>query len=281
MAHILRLNQIDVSDGPVLRETKSRVWWTLIMADRWCSAGLNLPRQLTDDKRTIRLPVDEFYFQRMEPDFQGLSEPVGPGLWAHMITLVDIFTSVQDLNRRLVEEHVEVDILEQAVSQLAGAFDAWIESLPVHVRMTEANLDAHIEKGLGGPFVALHLGYHHYATLLFFQYLDLQRPITPNTEAYARRCKYHAHSLSTLLESSREKGKCDAVYATVGHMTVVSSSVLLHTLQFGEGDELAPARTRLNSNFVGLIELKTLWPSLARTVSHDASERRAQPVNKT
>lgn len=265
--HILKLHQRHLKDDPVLRETKSRVWWTLVMADRWCSTGLNIPCQLTNYDRTVDLPLDESYFQSLEEGCCEPAIPPGIGLWAYMIDLVEIFTSVHDLNKCLVEDRIDIESLEQSVSNLATRYNRWIEELPADVQMTDVNLETHIKKGLGGPFLALHLGYHHYCSLLFFQYLDLQRPKTAKTEIYARCCKHHAQSLSSLLQRSLEKGGCDAVYATAGHMAVVSSSVLLHTLQFGDEWELDTARERLSSNYVYLIKLKSYWPSLSIAVS--------------
>jgi hypothetical protein len=44
--------------------------------------------------------------------------------------------------------------------------------LPLDVKMNEENLERHIQEGTGGAFIALHLGYHHYATLLYFRFLE-------------------------------------------------------------------------------------------------------------
>lgn len=45
-------------------------------------------------------------------------------------------------------------------------------------------------------------------------------------------------------------------------VTVVSSSVLLHTLLLGDDEELPMARQRLESNFEFLVRLKEIWPSV-------------------
>lgn len=45
-------------------------------------------------------------------------------------------------------------------------------------------------------------------------------------------------------------------------MTVVSSSVLLHTLLLGDDEELPMARQRLESNFEFLVRLRDIWPSV-------------------
>lgn len=197
---------------------------------------------------------------------QDSSRPLRLGLWAYMITLVEIFGPVQDLNRRLIEEIVRDEDSDRRVQEFSKQLDLWQENLPPQLRLNERNLDQHKEKGLGGGFVALHLGYHHYATLLYFQYLDPQLVSTMMHKSYANLCKFHASAYSALLKMSRDKGDCEAVYATVGHMTIVSSSVLLHTLLFGDENELPAARENLSFNFKALVELKRCWPSLERAV---------------
>ncbi|RFU30687.1 hypothetical protein B7463_g5642, partial [Scytalidium lignicola] len=267
MSQIMGLHKTNPDDNLILREIKARVWWTLFMADRWCSVGLGLPRQIHDCKRAVDLPMDEYVFQNLHNEQQDNPRPLTLGLWAYMITLVEIFGPVQDLNRRLVEENVRDEDSDRCVQEFSTQLDLWQESLPPHLRLNERNLDQHKEKGLGGGFVALHLGYHHYATLLYFQYLDPQRTSTVMHKSYVNRCKFHASSYSALLKMSRDKGECEAVYATVGHMTLVSSSVLLYTLLFGDENELPAARENLSFNFKALVELKRYWPSLERTVN--------------
>jgi hypothetical protein len=163
------------------------------------------------------------------------------------------------------------------VFDLAERLEKFDSELPTDVQSTFENLTTHARQGVGRTFVALHLGFHHYATLLYFQYLDTQRAASPNGVLYANRCKLHAAAFSDLLRTSHETPDCAAVYNIVGHMTVVSSSVLLHTLLFGEDDELPSARQRLNSNFELLIKLRDYWPSVRLMVS--AAEILMSPID--
>jgi hypothetical protein len=89
----------------------------------------------------------------------------------------------------------------------------------------------------------------------------------PGREEYAHRCKQHAADFSDLLRLAHDEEGCAAVYNIVAHMTIVSSSVLLYTLLFGEEHELPAARRRLESNFDLLIELRDYWPSVRLMVS--------------
>ncbi|KAJ9148943.1 Nonribosomal peptide synthetase 12 [Pleurostoma richardsiae] len=259
MAQIMGLpGPVQLSSSIIQNEVRRRVWWSLFMADHWCSSGLGLPRQMRPSDRAVDLPMDEALFHSLAPDQQ---EPVGisrkPGLWAHMITLVQLFGPIQDLNQRVAANDINGDEVDRTVASLARQLQAWEEMLPPDAQFNDANLAAHCKRRVGGPFVALHLGFHHYSTLLYFQFLE-----TSSNRLYVDRCKHHAKSYSALLKRARQEGGCEAVYPTVGHMATVSSSVLVHILLFGETDELAQARDGLNSNFEALLELKKYWPSL-------------------
>jgi hypothetical protein len=269
MAQLLKLYNEDSNDDTITRETKYRVWWTLYLIDRWASAGLGLPRQFHSTEPQPPLPLDEYMFQHLKSSDQMLdSTSRTPGIWAHMISLVHIFGHIQDFNRQLVEQDEwESHAIELAAHELAEQMTAYEQNLPENIRFSVENLDAYIVKGSGRTFIALHLGYHHYATLLYYQYLDRRRPLTPRVKIYAERCKYHASAFCDLISLSRSHGQAEALYNIVGHMTVVSSSVLLHTLLFGDNHELVPARRRLESNFEALVELRTFWPSVELMVS--------------
>jgi hypothetical protein len=266
MMEIISLNSPAPGESLVLCETKRRVWWTLFMADRWCSSGIGLPRRLRDFDKTVELPMGEDIFDSMVAGQSVLPCPWKPGLWAHMVTLVQLFGPIQDLNQRCAEHDLDNLEIDSTVHGISLQLQSWEQMLPVDVRFSEEALLHHQEKGLGGPFVALHLGFHHYSTLLYFQFLEARRPSTPQTQLYIDRCKHHASSYSRLIRLSRERKNCEAVYPTVGHMAVVSSSVLLHTLLFGEESELPQARNGLNSNFEALIKLRQYWSNLASMV---------------
>lgn len=80
-------------------------------------------------------------------------------------------------------------------------------------------MERHASLGIGQVFVALHLGYHHYATLLYFPYLGSQLTRVPDQKLFTTRCKYYTAASSDLLRSSNETQGCEAVYVIVSHMT--------------------------------------------------------------
>ena len=150
------------------------------------------------------------------------------------------------------------------VAHLFSRLQKWQEDLPELLRLNVENLHFHKGRGQGRTFVALHLGYFHYATLLSFHFLDQSSASIPFATIYAERCRQHASAYSDLLKTSYELGECEGMHNIVGHMTVVSSSVLLHTLLFGAEEELDSAKRQLESNFNILVRLKAWWPSVAQ-----------------
>jgi hypothetical protein len=266
MAQLLKLSSEDPADDVIVREVKRRVWWSLYLIDRWASAGLGLARQFHIGGLAPRLPMDEVAFVKLVPGIQEDSQDFQPGLWAHVLSLVKIFGHIQDLNKELVDKDWNAEYFESSVLSLSEQLTEFDRTLPPTLVYTPENLAFQVQRGVGRTFVALHLGYHHYATLLYYQYLDQYRPDTMNRRMYIQRCKYHATSFCELLRTSEEYGS-EAFHNIVGHMTIVSSSVLLHTLLLGEDEELQVARERLESNFRFLVKLKALWPSVDLMVS--------------
>lgn len=263
IAYIIRLAEPRDNESAVQTETRARIWWSLYMVDRWSSAGLGTPRQMSDRQPSQRLPRREHIFHSLSPKCPTWPlEEDAPGLWAHMITLVEIFGPIQDLNRLIALGSVDASFIAPTVSNLAKRLDDWQLALPKDDRLSASTLATHQARGQGRAFVALHMGYFHYATLLYFQYLDQGAAALPWAGIYAERCREHASAFSDLLRTSNDTKDCAAMYDIVGHMTVVSSSVLIHTLLLGDEQQVEPAKARLESNFQALLRLKVWWPSV-------------------
>jgi hypothetical protein len=279
MAQILNLGVATDTDDGVTKETKLRLWWTCFIIDTWASGGSNLSRQFNLQAKRPRVPMDETAFFEMKPGGPDVAE-WKPGLWGYMVKLVEIYAEIQDLNKYLAETaEWDEDSIEDAVQGLAVELDTFEENLRPEIRYSASNLALHVSRGLGRTFIAFHLGYHHYCTLLFYQYLDQYRPPTRNGKAYANRCKLHATIFCDILRASREQGGAEALYNIVGHITVVSSSVLLHTYLFGDAEELPDIRRRLESNLESLVQLRNYWSSVELMVCANSEKTcRSFPV---
>ncbi|CAJ0555015.1 Ff.00g135280.m01.CDS01 [Fusarium sp. VM40] len=258
MAEIMHIASTDTDESIIMREIKRRIWWSLCMADHWCFSALGMPRPTEGLDGSYDLPMDEITFHSLLPNHETPLAQWKPGLWAHMVRLVRFFGPIQDLNRRIAKGDTDILKLDKAVESLSQQLDAWSEMLPCTAQMTVQNLYYQQQNGLGGPFVTLHLTYHYYSTLLYFRFLESQN--APSSTQYITRCKHHASSFSSLLHLSHQVKGCGVDYSCIGHMTAVSSSVLVHTLLFGESQELQKARRELNTNFEALMELLKRWP---------------------
>ncbi|KAH8878931.1 hypothetical protein GQ53DRAFT_739544 [Thozetella sp. PMI_491] len=264
MAQILNLGVSNPEEDGVTRETKRRIFWTCFITDTWASGGSDLSRQFRSQPKRPRVPMDEKCFYEMrtgDPDIP--DEEWKPGLWGHMVRLVEIYSQIQDLHKHLAETiEWDEDLIDEAVRGLDAQLFAFEQNLEPQMHFSLENLAIYVDQGLGSVFIAFHLGYHHYYTLLFYLYLDQRRPSTRNGKIYAARCKAHATIICDVLKASRGQPGAEALYNIVGHVTIVSSSVLLHTYLFGEAHELPDSKHRLESNLESLVQLRGYWSSV-------------------
>lgn len=260
----MRLGEPRPEDDDIQREVRLRTWWSVYMCDRWDSAGHQLPRQLPDQNSgRVPLPMDELEFASLRPGtFSEETDLPRPGLWGHMVQLAAVFTMVQDLHRARVHGHKSHQEAEKGTHELASDLDNWRLSLSSGLRPTVENMRKHAQNGLGSVFVALHMGFYHYANLLYFPFLDLQLERTPTQVLFSQRCRQYAAEFSDFLALSNEIEGCEAVYFIVAHMTAVSSAALLHVLLFGQEAELPATRERLEANFKTLVRLRGYWPAV-------------------
>lgn len=261
MAQILKIWILEPADDGVTRELKLRIWWSCFIIDTWASGGSNLSRQVMSHMQKPPVPMDETVFFTMRRGDAVISQQDWrPGLWGYMVNLVEIYAWIQDLHKQLAEAiDWDEQLIQASVADLDAKLASFQQSLPSEMLFSVENLARHARRGLGRTFVAFHLGFHHYSTLLFYLYLDRRRPPTSNGRAYGENCKAHAKAVCDILKASREMEGCEALYSIVGHVTVVSSSVLLHTYLFGEVGDLPDAKDGLESNFESLVLLRGYW----------------------
>lgn len=263
MALILDLASTNDAEDGISREIKRRVWWTCFLVDIWSSGGSSLSRQLTVTEYRPRMPVDELMFFNLQPNDEDITQTMWrPGMWSHMVGMVEIYKEIQDLIRYLaVITEWDEEFIETTVHRLAMQLLAFEERFEPEIQFSPENLALNADRGLGRLFTGFHLGYQYYCMILFYQYLDKNRPWTANGGAYADRCKSHARKFCDILKLSREYKQAVALHNIIAHITVVSSSVLLHTYVFGDVSELQDTKVRLESNMEALAELRSYWPS--------------------
>jgi hypothetical protein len=276
MAEVMRLDRPDPKDSAIEREVKVRIWWSLYLVDMWCISGQGLERHMERTTNKPPLPMDDTTFASVSIA-DGAQQPPNPGtepgssLLTQLITLVPLFVPIHRLNQQLAVGGIAVHAYHSEVLHVAAALQIWLDQLPYEARMDPDNVFRQQKAGRGGSLTAMHLTYHHFAALLYFSFLA--KECAPEHQhhasaAYAARCREHASSFSAILQQSRQLKHCEVLYPNLGHMIVVASAVLIHSLLFEtEVQAISSARRELNSNFDALIELSDYWPSCTAMVS--------------
>lgn len=238
------------------------------MIDVWSSTGVNLPR-LMDRRSDIPLPMNETTFLNMNRASSNhfefiLSPNREDSLVAQNIKLNGILMKVNDAIKTLTSDSPVANV-DETVSSLSQELQAWEIALPSNLRDTIANLHRCAASGQGRMFIAVHVSHYHFSQLLFYQYLDEQQrfPDSATAQAFARKCKDNAVSLSRIIDLANTTHGCDCFFNMLGHIIVITSSVFIHTLLF-ETDvtEINAARAQLEKNFNSLVTLRQYWPAL-------------------
>ncbi|KAL5333157.1 hypothetical protein BJX70DRAFT_392418 [Aspergillus crustosus] len=269
-------------ENQVERQVNLRIWWTLYMIDIWSSMGLNLPCQL-DFVENHPLPTHEETFLSLQLASSTPSTPAitildSPSLWGEMVILARIWTRIHHLNKASVNSLIDYQSLSLTVDSLARELRGWADALPPALQETPGNLERYASLGLGNAFAALHLGYHYYNEVLFYQFLarnpdrDCDRDPGCSYDSIARyrtQCEEHALAFCNLLYRCRAITKtqpdcqCQCLYVMVGHMLVVTSTIYIHMLLFSDEEgKIKLARQRLAQNFEILTELQLFWVTL-------------------
>ncbi|KAK6507758.1 hypothetical protein TWF481_006180 [Arthrobotrys musiformis] len=269
MAQMLDLASGNENDDGITREMKRRIWWTCFIVDVWSSGGGSLARQLQVGENQPRLPLEEIRFLELQPGERDLTDDEWKaGIWSHMVRMIELYKEIQDLLRYLVATtQWDEDFIETTVHGLAIRLLAFEDRLGPELVFSADNVAKHAHRGTGRLFTGFHLGYQYYCMVLFYQYLDKSRPSTRNGAAYADRCKLHARRFCDILRTAREWPEAEALHNINAHITIVSSSVLLHNYMFGDASELADTQARLESNLEFMVKLRKYWPSVELIVS--------------
>ncbi|KAL1864280.1 hypothetical protein VTK73DRAFT_5990 [Phialemonium thermophilum] len=282
------------------QEVNLRVWWTVVATDTWSSTALGLPRAL-QPRYDILLPMDERRFARLgsqspDPPVSGVAaymeseayvSETSESILARMVMLNPILYDVNTLNARAISGALQDQDIQKSVADIAAALEAWQRQLPPVLRSTPGNHAFWAAAGFGNIFAMLHINFNYMGQLLFYRYLhhslssDGCRPDASLASCYAYKCKEHAARLCELIYQARKSPHADLRYPLVGHFLVIASTVHLYTLLFGsDEDEIAVAKSRLETNFQIITELQSYWPSLEASFSRLATFHKACLENK-
>lgn len=237
------------------------------MIDIWSSTGLQLPRQMYLLDHVAR-PIEESIFIRLSTD-SGSSHTACTSIWSEMVHLSHVWAQIHELNKATVDGSMRPESLSKAVKGLSDQLNNWSSSLQPHLRATKENLERYASLGLGSALAALHLGFHYYNEVLFYQFLaEDARHSSVSATFYSENCKAHATQFCNLLYTCNTIPGCECLYIMVGHMLVVTSTVYIHMLLFSAAEEqVATARKRLEQNFEILTQLQSYWVKLDESLS--------------
>ncbi|KAH8694960.1 hypothetical protein BGW36DRAFT_408647 [Talaromyces proteolyticus] len=254
-------------DEEVERQVNLRIWCSLHMMDLWSSIGLSIPQQL-DFVDGSPLPTNEETFLSLKIESRLNIDTNRRGLWSEMLILSRIWRRIHQVNTASVSGTIKPNSLIEAVDALAHELEAWASSLTPNLQENFENLEHYASIGLGNAFVALHLGYHYYHEVLFYQFLaknDVLNNSGRSTERYQAHCEEHALAFCDLLYQCRalDRDTCQCRYVMVGHMLVITSTIYMHRLLFSENEAtVSLVRQRLSQNFEILTDLQKFWAPL-------------------
>lgn len=192
-------------------------------------------------------------------------------LLAHSVALNQRFPQIDKLNSQAVCGELQGAELIQEVERISLEMGAWASELPDRMRNTPENLAYWTSRGSGNIFVLLHIQYHHFSQLLFYQFLHGSADSTNYSSAeykYAQKCRQHATNLCNLIHLARDTPATEPLFSLVGHVLTIASTAQLHILLFGsDAAEIQNARRLLERNFELLTLLRTYWPCVDASVS--------------
>lgn len=244
------------------------------MIDVWASNGAGLPR-LLHHKNDIPFPISEAVFLRMR-DGIGIQSPTfnppdsTTSIFAETIKLNSILADIAQLNASAANQSLSSSDIHSATELLAERLENWRQNLPSVLRDSPLNLAFHASAGTGGAYVALYLGYYHFAQLLYYRYLHLPNlpegvvsPTVKEPQSFADQCRINSTLLCEIVYRAYSTPGAEVYYSMVGHVLVIASTVQLHILLFSDRtEEVNAARRRLEQNFRILCRLQTLWRAL-------------------
>lgn len=215
----------------------------------------------------VKLPMEEETFWNLPEgtaNEMDLYTSTKLGIWGYMAQLSQLFSQVMEINSQAVQGH-KAD-LQQRVEVVEQAFQDWHSALPPDYNLSIETLLRHTRSGTSRILISLHLAYHHYLQLLYYQFLNGNTATTHLSVAhtYANRCEWHARKLTETMQLTVLMEQCDLFSAVTGHVLVISSSVHLHALLMNGNSE---ARSRLTINFEILTKVKPFWPVIDTSIA--------------
>ncbi|KAF9049328.1 hypothetical protein BDZ89DRAFT_1033163 [Hymenopellis radicata] len=230
--------------GPTAEdELWKRAFWSLVVIDRDASLDLGRPCAIQDDDIDVDFPIecDDEYWEHPDPD-KAFKQPAGkPSYVSFFVSGLKLNQIVGTCLRTLYStnkaklRNTDKDWEQNVVTELDSALNAWVDSVPEHLRW-----DPHREDDI----------FFNQSVVLFAQYYSIQilihKPFIPSSRNTSSLtfpslaiCTNAARSCSHIVDIQRQRGSWGQPFIIIHCFS--SAIVLLLNIWGGK-------RTRMNLN---------------------------------
>ncbi|KAI8137861.1 hypothetical protein BJV82DRAFT_524527 [Fennellomyces sp. T-0311] len=261
MAHILHLQEEPDTGNAMQDEVLRRAWSILFAADRWSALGNRIPRitgfEYITHRPPAKKPMPDIDFLQLMGDEPSREHPIG--IWGPNRDLHDIGSNIHKHQLAVLYDSTSPEASFERIDQISSELQMWQQNLPPHFKFTPQNIYLQSSLSYGAIFLGTHLSYHYNYVVLLYQFLSYS---DPQSKSYGERLEYHASQISEIIRWSNRVHNCQLLYSVVAHILVISSSVHLHTLMYGNSKAVERAKENLDTNFEHIMALRRLWPAV-------------------
>jgi hypothetical protein len=181
------------------------------------------------------------------------------GIWAPNRDLHDIASLIHSHQLAVLYDPTSSEASIERIDEISADLQRWQNNLPSNFKFNPQNIYLQNSLSYGAIFLGTHLSYHYNYVVLLYQFLSYS---DLNSKRYAEQLEYHASKISEIVRWSNKLPDCKLLYSVVSHILVISSSVHLHTLLYGNGKASRMAKEDLDTNFEHIMTLRRLWPAV-------------------
>ncbi|KAI9488490.1 hypothetical protein BDB00DRAFT_725608, partial [Zychaea mexicana] len=261
IAHLLHLQEEPDTGNALQDEVLRRAWSILFASDRWSALGNRIPRitgfEYTTDRPAAKKPMPDIDFLQLMGDEP--SKEYSKGIWSPNRDLHDIASNIHKHQLALLYDSASPEASFERIDQISSDLQMWQQNLPSHFKFTPQNIYLQSSLSYGAIFLGTHLSYHYNYVVLLYQFLSYS---DAQSRSYAEQLEYHASHISEIVRWSNRVHNSRLLYSVVAHILVISSSVHLHTLMYGDDKAVSRAKEDLDTNFTAIMELRRYWPAV-------------------
>ncbi|KAL9132164.1 MAG: hypothetical protein Q9217_000098 [Psora testacea] len=239
------------SVGPLITETRKRVFWTLYTIDCFSAALLGQPRSLSEEDIKCEYPQDVDDENVTDEGFQ----PTLPGESTRLSSALALFRGTRILSRVLdgmystgASHHLSM----QTMATLNEELDTWLASLPPHLRLQFVQ-DKPSTDVVGSRSPFLSLAYHYIRTLIHRPVAGSSAGSRASTSIVAlAQSSKHIVQIVQLLEERRMSFSFCLNQSNI--LTLAGFGLLFQTLDLDRKGKLIEDSQRLLCSVISILE---------------------------